>query len=362
MIEPQVHDETSTSKQVPRWLVPTAAGTALALAGGVLGGLIVHWSTPEPVAAPVVACDTVALADQVLPSVVTINVTGQSGRSNGTGEIVRADGYILTNDHVIAAGANGGSLSVLFSSGESLPATVVGRVVALDLAVVKVDSPDELPTIELAPASPVVGQPVVALGSPLGLEGSVTRGIVSALGREVRVPADGGGTALVTGAVQTDASINPGNSGGPLIDCDGRMVGVNTAIATVPNSAGQSGGGSVGIGFAIPVDLASAVADELIETGEFALPSFGVDAAPITQAIAERYGLRAGLYVRSVTEGGPAAAAGITAGDVIVEVDGRVATTIDALTHATLDREVGDVVPVTYLRGGVPTAVEVTLG
>ena len=163
----------------------------------------------------------------------------------------------------------------------------------------KVEPEEPLPTIEIGTAAVPIGLPVVALGAPLGLQGTVTKGIVSGLGREVTVPA-GSGTALIHGGVQTDASINPGNSGGPLVGCDGRMIGVNTAIATVPSSAGGGSVGSVGIGFAIPVELAIAVADELIAHGSYALPSFGMTVVPISRAAAAEFGLPVGLFVQSV--------------------------------------------------------------
>jgi len=346
-----------------RSAVLVAIGVAIALVAGVLGGLIVHWTTDSDSASagPVGSCDAVTLADKVLPSVVTINVTNGSSASNGSGAFVREDGYILTNDHVISSGVDGGSFSVLMSSGESEPATLVGRATLLDLAVLKVEKASKAPVIGIAAEPVVVGQPVVALGSPLGLSGSVTSGIVSALGREIRVPADQGKTALINGAIQTDASINPGNSGGALIDCQGRLVGVNTAIATVPNAAGDAGGGSVGIGFAIPVELAAAVADELIATGTFSLPTFGWSVAPITPQIAAEFGLPAGMFIRSVTAEGAAAAAGLQPGDVVTQVDGQPSTDEAALTRVVLDHKTGDQITVAYHRDGKDLETSLTL-
>ena len=344
----------------PPWSRPPVLlglGAVIAVVAGVLGGLIVHWSTPKAAVVVDTNCDAVALADHVLPSVVTIHVTGRSGSSNGTGEIVRSDGYILTNDHVISSGVDGGTFTVLFSSGETAPATVVGRVTPLDLAVIKVDLPAKLPVIAVATGDVVVGEPVVALGSPLGLDGSVTRGIVSALGRQVTLPADGGTTAIISAAIQTDATINPGNSGGPLVDCQGQMVGVNTAGATT----GGDSTGSIGIGFAIPVDLAVPVADELIKTGKFARPTFGMSVAPISPAIAAAYQLPVGLYVRSVAPGGPAATAGIKVGDVITAVAGSPARTEDALTHVAVQSQSGDKVDVTYVREGKTSQATIVL-
>ncbi|GIM93102.1 S1C family serine protease [Paractinoplanes toevensis] len=245
-------------------LLPAAL---IALAGGLIGGLVGRSIGADDDVAGT-GCPAATIAEQVLPSVVTLAVTNGATSGNGSGEVIRDGGYILTNDHVIAPAGRGGRIDVLFSDGRTAPATIVGRAVQVDLAVVRVAAPEPLPLIAVGRSSTLrVGQPVVALGAPLGLSGTVTAGIVSALGRDIPVPADGGQTAVLPGAVQTDAAINPGNSGGPLVDCDGRLIGVNTAIATVPNEAGQGGGGSVGIGFAIPVDEAMVVADQLINRG-----------------------------------------------------------------------------------------------
>lgn len=328
-----------------------------ALVAGAIGGLIVHLtgsSTAATASAALAAgrCDAIAVADRVLPSVVTINVKGAAPgvAGSGSGEFVRDDGYLLTNDHVISAGVPGGQISILTSSGQTMPATLVGRATPLDLAVLKVEAPAKVPVIGIGHDPVVVGQPVIALGSPLGLSGSVTSGIVSALGRDIRVPADNDTTALLAGAIQTDAPINPGNSGGALVDCEGRMVGVNTAIATVPNAAGEAGGGSVGIGFAIPVELASGVADELITTGTFKVPDFGWSVVAIPASATAAFGVEAGLFVKSVAANGPAAAAGLQAGDVITAIDGQQAANQDLPTHIALAHKVGDAVSIDFVR------------
>ncbi len=199
---------------------------------------------------------------------------------------------------------------------------------------------------------------MVALGAPLGLFSTVTTGVVSALDRYVPVPAGDGVTAHLLDAVQTDASINPGNSGGALVDCAGDLVGVNTAIATVPNAAGHSGGGSVGLGFAIPVDLAEPLAEQLISTGHVNHPTFGLQA----QSIPQVEGAPAGLFVTVVDPGGPADSAGIQAGDVISEVEGQPAATVAVLEKAALTRQAGDTVEITYVRDGKTTTTNVALG
>src|SRR6478735_11759738 len=308
-----------------------------ALVGAVVGGLVAHLAdtsgaTSGSGSASGAACDARAVASTVLPSVVTIGVRGAQGSGSGSGEVVRDSGYILTNDHVIASGAGGGRIDILFSDGTSRQATITGRSPQLDLAVLKVETTEPLPVITLGDSDGLeVGQPVVALGAPLGLDGSVTAGIISALGRDIVVPADGGLTARIPGGLQTDASINPGNSGGALVDCTGALVGVNTAIATVPNANGDAGGGSVGIGFAIPVDLAMPLSAELIEHGRVNHPTFGMQAQVIPREIAKQTGATPGLYVQQVTPGGPAEQAGIKVGDVITRVDGQAANSTDAL-------------------------------
>ena len=201
------------------------------------------------------------------------------------------------------------------------------------------------------------GEPVVAIGAPLGLSGTVTSGIVSALDRTVEVPGEDDRSALLVSAVQTVASINPGNSGGALVNCEGQLVGVPTAGATVPNSAG----GSIGLGFAIPVNLAKSVADEIIATGRVTHAFFGLQTAPIPPAAAEQAGLPEGLYVQAVTAGGPAATAGLRASDVITKINGEPATSNIQLQELTLTKKPGDTVPIGYPRDGKSATTTVTL-
>src|SRR5262249_4464172 len=214
-----------------------------------------------------------------------------------------------------------------------------------DLAVIKAKVASGFPVIPLGASDSLqVGEPVVALGSPLGLSSTVTGGIVSALNRYVRVPSENGRTAHLVGAIQTDAWINPGNSGGALVDCHARLVGINTAGAALANP----GGGSIGLGFAIPVDLARGIGDELIAEGKVTRPTFGMQVQAIPQELAQAAGASAGLFVETVTAGGPADKAGLRPGDVIVEVDGEAAQSVDALVLKTLELKAGDVVHLTY--------------
>jgi putative serine protease PepD len=332
-------------------------GSVVVLAGVGLAGC---GSSGPSASAP---CNVISLANQVLPSVVTISATapGGAGSGTGSGEVVRADGYILTNNHVISKAANGGSVSVLFSDGASVPAVITGRDPQTDIAVLKVAPPHDLQVIELGTSDSVqVGQPVVALGAPLGLSGTVTSGIVSQLDRTVQVPGDDDRNALLVSAIQTDAAINPGNSGGALVNCSGQLIGVPTAGAQVPGPG--AAGGSIGLGFAIPVDLASRLSDEIISTGTVSHADFGLQTIPIPAAAAAQEGLPEGLFVNAVTAGGPAAQAGLRPGDVITEIDGQAATTNLQLEELSLTKKPGDQVDVTYTRSGQSATATITLG
>jgi putative serine protease PepD len=206
-----------------------------------------------------------------------------------------------------------------------------------------------------------VGQPVVALGAPLGLSGTVTSGIVGALDRTVEVPADDNQTALLVSAVQTDAAINPGNSGGALVNCAGQLVGVPSAGATVPNPSGGSSAGNIGIGFAIPVDIAKTISNEIIATGQAAHSYFGLSTVPIPDSAATEGGVPEGLFVAGVAPNGPAAQAGLRQGDVITKIDGQPATSNVQLQELTLTKRAGDTVTLDYVRDGKQGTATVTL-
>ncbi|MFZ0530996.1 MAG: trypsin-like peptidase domain-containing protein [Propionicimonas sp.] len=337
------------------WLELIGVAAAVALAGGAFGAFSAIKLVPASG-----TCDAARVAAGALPSVVTVFAGGASGSGSGSGAIIRADGLVLTNDHVIAAGVEAGNLEVLLNSGEKLPADLVGTDPITDLALLKIDR-NKLPALLLAPRENLhVGQPVVAIGAPLGLAGSVTSGIVSALNRDVGVPKAGGGTTVLTGAIQTDAAINPGNSGGPLVTCEGHLAGVNTAISTVAKAGGVAGGGSVGIGFAVPASTAQRIVDELLARGRATHPSIGAATAEVTQDLADRFGSAAGLYVQAVTTNGPAEAAGIEPGDVITRIDGDPATSL-RLAWLLVTAEVGDQVPVEYVRDGTSHDAVLTL-
>lgn len=353
---------TEKSSGLRSWTIAllVTGAALLLLAGGVIAGA---FGAVALTAGQSGFCDATRVADRVLPSIVTIGVSGSSGTSNGSGEIISSDGYIITNNHVIAPAVQGATLTVRFSDGHELPAKLTGRDPMTDLAVVKVEDDEPLPVIELGDSGTLtVGQPVVALGAPLGLSSTVTAGIVSALGRTVPVPSDDDRTAVLAGAIQTDASINPGNSGGALVDCEGRFVGVNTAIATVPGSAGQRSTGSVGIGFAVPEAQALPIAHELIQHGKVSHPTAGLVVTPIPHAVAAAYGVTDGLFVQAVEASGPAAKAGLRPGDIITAVNGQPAVSADVLTAVQVTSDVGDVVTVDYMRGRTAHTAKITLG
>jgi len=291
-----------------------------------------------------------AIASRVLPSVVSISTRSRSGAGTGTGFVIRSDGYILTNNHVVENVARGGSLNVSFNDGKVVRGKIVGVNPAYDLAVIKVTRTG-VPALQFGNSDSVqVGDSVIAIGSPLGLSGTVTSGIISAKNRAVTAGANQGESSFIN-ALQTDAAINPGNSGGPLVDRTGAVVGVNTAIATLGSFSGQTG--SIGLGFAIPINQARRTAEELIKTGKSSYPILGV-------SVDTKYGEN-GALITSVSPGGPADAAGIQEGDIIINLDGRVITNPDELIVAIRNRAPGDRVSITVKREEVTKVVKATL-
>jgi putative serine protease PepD len=291
------------------------------------------------------------VAAAVLPTVVQITERNGSGGGTGSGFVIREDGYILTNNHVVEGAADGGSLSVTFQDGTTTSARIVGRDTSYDLAVIKVDA-DGLATSTLGNSDGlVVGDSVIAIGSPLGLDGTVTTGIISSLNRPVT--AGGQGESSFINAIQTDAAINPGNSGGPLVDAEGKVIGVNSAIASLGQSQGQQSG-SIGLGFAIPVNQAKRVAEEIISTGRSTHPVIGVK-------VDLQYS-GAGAQISEVTEGGAAAAAGLRSGDVVLAVGDRQIDDSTELIVAIRSYAPGDTVTVKVKDGSGTRDVQVTLG
>jgi putative serine protease PepD len=283
----------------------------------------------------------------------------------GAGVIIRSDGYILTNNHVVApTGSVEGTLTVDLNAAQTdIPAEVVGRSPVDDLAVIKINMRG-LRAARLGRSSSLrVGDEVVAIGAPLGLSGSVTSGIVSALGRNIDVPGETrSSTGTVLGdAIQTDAAINPGNSGGALVDSTGTVVGVNSAIASTGGSGSDSESGSIGVGFAIPIDYARSVAEEIIRTGKATHPYLGLvpDTVDVDNPIPG--GPAEGAYVRQILANTPAARAGLAVGDVIVALDGQLITSADDLVVATRTHAIGETVTITFVREGSRRTVRATL-
>ena len=294
-------------------------------------------------------------AATIAPSVVTIAVTtggtvpfGRTTSGTGSGIVLRSDGTVLTNHHVVAGAT---AVTVTFDDGSTAPATVVGTDPTSDLAVLRVEGERDLTPAVFADSDELaVGQAVLAVGAPLGLSNTVTEGIVSTLDRPVRT-GDGASEQSVIDAVQTDAAINPGNSGGALVDLEGRVVGVNSAIATA-----GGGSGNIGVGFAIPSNDAVAVAEQLVADGTADHPLLGVDIGRGTGPAP------AGAVLTGVTPGGAAAAAGLRAGDVVTAVADRAVVDADSLVVAVRDHAPGDTVEVTYTRDGRSRTADATLG
>ncbi|WP_181779935.1 trypsin-like peptidase domain-containing protein [Pseudonocardia pini] len=291
-----------------------------------------------------------AAAAKATPSTVDIRVQLAQGSAEGSGVILTSDGDVLTNNHVVAGST--GQIQVTLSDGTTHTATVVGTSPSYDLAVIKLDGVSGLTAATLGQTSGVqVGQQVVAIGSPQGLTGTVTTGIVSALNRTVAVQGDDG-SGIVYNGLQTDAPINQGNSGGPLVNLDGQVVGINSAIAT----AGQSSG-SVGLGFAIPVDQARRVAQEIMNTGQATKPVLGVQGSTGGSTSGSD-----GATVEQVTAGGPAAAAGLQQGDVVTKVGDASVSDFSDLIARIGSYAPGDKVTLTVGSGASARTVEVTLG
>ena len=313
-------------------------------------------SPSEPAAVlPVGSVEQVAA--KVVPSVVKLETMVGRGKEEGSGIVLSADGLILTNNHVVAAAGDGGSeTKVTFADGSSTSFKIIGTDPSSDIAVVKADNVDGLTPITLGSSGNLrVGQDVVAIGSPLGLEGTVTTGIVSALNRPVAAGGDARNQNTVLDAIQTDAAINPGNSGGALVDMNGELVGINSAIATLGGDSAESQSGSIGLGFAIPVDQAKRIADELIKSGSASHASLGVQVG--------RDSTVSGAKIVDVTSGGAAAAAGLPSGVVVTKLDDRVIGSASALVAAVRSKAPGTQVTLTYLdSSGQPQTVKVTLG
>jgi putative serine protease PepD len=312
---------------------------------------------------PQTATSATAAAAKAAPSVVTIYVSSGSGSGSGSGVVLSADGYVLTNNHVVSldSSTSQATVQVRTADGTLYDATVVGTDPTSDLAVVKLSNASGLTPATFADSDDVqVGDLAVAIGAPLGLSNTVTDGIVSATNRAVQTGSTQNDSTVID-AIQTDAAINPGNSGGALVDAEGEVIGINSAIATVANSdlPGQdSQSGNIGVGFAIPSNTAKRIADEIVRTGSATHALLGVSAQTATQ---NGSAVGTGAQLVTVQDGSPAADAGLQVGDVITAVGDRVVTTSTELTAAVRSAQPGDQVTLTVRRGSDSSKVDVTL-
>ncbi len=331
------------------------------------GGLLRNNGSSAGGTSPAASGTVSAAAQSILPSVVTISVSSRSESSTGSGVIIRQDGYILTNNHVVSDASRGGSLQVTTQDGKDYNAKIVGTDPSSDLAVVKIDA-NGLKAATFGNSDALtVGELVVAVGSPLGLSGTVTSGIVSAMHRPVRTgDANVQDNNAVLDAIQTDAPINPGNSGGPLVNSKGELIGINSAIATVGSSNGgfgnqQQQSGNIGVGFAIPANYAQSIAEELITGGAAKHPYLGVSASTAGANQADPTGDGTGAAIGDLVRNGPAQQAGLQPGDVITKLGDRRITSVDGLIAAVRSYDIGSKVTITYTRNGQTMTAEVTL-
>ncbi|MBI8988543.1 trypsin-like peptidase domain-containing protein [Corynebacterium meridianum] len=364
---PQPQRHRSTRKQGLGVIPVTALMLTTAILTGTITGVVVSrdGQGPVPPAKQVNALNEPAahrtslpaagsvedVAASVLPAVVSIEVTGPTKAGEGSGSIISADGMILTNNHVVTGVGEPAEIRVNLNDDRSYLADIVATDAQTDIAVIKLRDAKDLPVMTFGDSNDLtVGEQVVAIGSPLGLSATVTTGIVSALNRPVRAGGDRGESSLID-AIQTDAAINPGNSGGPLVNMEGQLIGMNSVIAST--ASGEAG--SIGLGFAIPVNQARRIAQQLIDTGEVTHPLLGV-------LLAQKSRYRGGL-VESLTPGGPAEKAGIRPGELVLKVNDRVIDSNDALIAAIRSHEFGETVTLKVADPETRTSrdVEVTL-
>ncbi|MFI8367538.1 S1C family serine protease [Streptomyces sp. NPDC085466] len=358
-----------------------AAVLVAALVAGGIGGGIGYWAAQReddgrgsttvssgeaPASFKREAGTVAAVAAKALPSVVTIQAKSDDSQGDGgtgTGFVYDQEGHIVTNNHVVASAAEGGTLSATFSDGRTYDAEVVGRAEGYDVAVLKLkEAPKGLKPLPLGDSDKVaVGDSTIAIGAPFGLSNTVTTGIISAKNRPV-ASGDGGGSNSYMSALQTDASINPGNSGGPLLDASGAVIGINSAIQSTGGGFGQTQAGSIGLGFAIPVNQAKAVAEQLIKTGKPVYPVIGATVNMNDKGEGARIAEQGAGGTDSVTPNGPAAKAGLRAGDVITGFGDHPIDSGPSLISEIWTHKPGDSVKITYERDGKQATTTVVLG
>lgn len=365
------------------FLTGTAAVALGALVGAGVGagvGVVVYNSWTRPPAVVVNDAKSVTwitgAAATAAPSVVTISVSGSSGSGNGSGVFLTSDGFVITNAHVVTLDGSTSNvkLQVKTSDGHVYTAKVVGTDPINDLAVIKVDAPISFTPVQFADSSKInVGDRVVAIGAPLGLANTVTEGIVSALNRTIAVASaevpenqglgglqffSGSGTAVNLRVIQTDAAINPGNSGGALVDEEGRLIGINVAIASAGSGAQA---GNIGVGFAIPSNVAQRIASEIMATGTASHALLGAGVADST-GTSDRSGFSVGAEIKELTKGGAAEKAGLAVGDIVVKFNGQAITTAGELTAAVRQEPAGADAVIEVIRNKKTLTLNVVLG
>ncbi len=397
---------TGAGKVVGLIVAAAIVGGASGLGGAYAGVTLFSPDGTVPAAGPSTVTvndtdsvnQTTAIAAKVVPSVVTIAATSDSGSGTGSGVVLTEDGYVVTNTHVVTLdGATGdATIRVTTSDGRVYDAEVVGTDPTYDLAVIKLQDAEDLTPIEFASSADLnVGDATIAVGAPLGLANTVTTGIVSALNRSIEIassaapdsgdadedpqpqdpqdPQDQGSPfqfdfgqgqssqtpseSIKIAVIQTDAAINPGNSGGALVDSEGKLIGINVAIATA--GGGSGGAGSIGVGFAIPSDIAERITDEIIENGE---ATHGLLGANVLSAAQVEDSTITGAYIKEAVEGGAAAAAGLREGDIVTAFNGVPVTDSVDLTAQVRAAAAGSEATVTFVRDGETQTVDVTLG
>jgi putative serine protease PepD len=357
---PEPMPETASKPSIDKYLI--ILSLLFGIIGGFGGAVLYNQVTSVHLNSATTVIDRApnsiaGIAARVSPSVVSVRVNSQFGGDTGSGFFISSNGYLLTNNHVIANAANGGgNITVSLPAGKTYNAKLVGADSSYDLAVIKIPV-SGAPVLPLGNSDSVaVGDPVIAVGSPLELAGTVTSGIISAKNRPVSA-GEGNGQNSYINALQTDAPINPGNSGGPLIDSAGNVIGINSAIASLDDSGSfGSQSGSIGIGFAIPINQAKEIAKELIKNGFAVHPILGIELDannPDTAVIANGS--------NAVAANGPAAKAGLRSGDIITQIDGVTLTSSDQLIVEVRSHQVGDKVKLTINRNGKTLHVWVTL-
>jgi putative serine protease PepD len=394
--QPPYGDEPGSRGREPRrpgWIGVGAVGVGAAVLSSLLtAGLVSHQnnqadassltsstgSSQGPlVSGSSVSPDWTAVAAAVEPSVVSVQIRAGNQAGEGSGVILDAQGRVLTNNHVVAEAAQGGNITIVLADGRGYPAKIVGTDPQSDLAVIQMENaPSGLNPATLGNSEAVkVGDPVMAVGNPLGLSDTATTGIVSALNRPVTTsqagsdnndnanpfgqPQQSASEPVVTNAIQTDAAINPGNSGGALVDAHGRVIGINSSIASLQSSDGGQAG-NIGLGFAIPINEAKDVARQLIANGTVSHSWLGVQLSEDTVTMSGAQ--RDAAIIAQITSGAPAAKAGLQQGDAVIAVDGEPVNGADSLVAQIRERAPDTTVKLTVVRDGQQKVISVVLG